>query len=362
MDYRSRWQQKRRRRQTIRLVLVPLVLLAVVLISLLVRALGQGALSWMYEGPADNVVSPVVTANLVVAAFSEGQVRCLRVVDGSEVWEAPFRRPQRFTSAPAVAKGVAVIAADYGKVYAVGLVDGDLNWEIEVPGALRGRPLIADTTVYLASSNGQVHAIDLITGERLFATDAGAVLSEQPALSGRVLVVAGKEGIIVGLDAGSGQHLWRSRLNTNVISRPVPVDDMIAIGSEQGRMQVIDPADGQIKFTAQAAGMIRTPAVAHAGSMYFCDTDGWLHKHDLRTGQRRFSRRLGESLQAGPLMYGDYIYCLVDGRRVVKVDLEEGLVKRYWSVDTAACLMAVGSQHIVVGTHDGRIVAVEMPF
>jgi len=341
---------------------IPVVIIGITLVGLLVQSLRASAVDWSYSGSADSLAVPAISGNLVLVAFSEGEVHCLRINDGSTVWPTPLRRPQRFVSPPAAASDTAIICADYGKIYAVGLTDGEVHWETEAEGPLRGAPLIADETVYIASKSGKIYAFDIKDGNRRFVTDTRAALCGQPALCDGVLVAAGCDGTIVGLDADNGKRLWGCRVSATFICPVGEVGGLAVIGSEQGRMYVVDPVEGEVKFSVAVSGLLRNKAVSDGQSLYFCDSNGWLHKIDLSSGARRFSKRLGSSAQAGPFLHKDALYCLVDGNRVVEVDAETGTVRRCWRGYDGACCLAVGSNYLVIGTYTGKLFAIELGY
>ncbi len=343
-----------------RLALIPVVIVGATLIALLVRSVRCSAVIWSYDGPANNIAVPTISGNLVVAAFSEGQVTCLRVIDGSEVWPVPFRRPQRFITAPGVAAGAAIVCSDYGKVCAVDITDGQKRWEADLQDLLSGAPLVTDEAVYVVSSSGKVHAFSAKTGNHRWATSTGTSLCGQPTFCEGVIVTAGSEGIILGLDADSGRILWRRPLSATLNCPVAEVAGLAAVGSDQGHMYVLDPATGKVMFSAGTAGLIRTKAASDGRNLYFCDTDGWLRKLELPSGIPQFSRRLGKSVEAGPVLYRDAIYCLVDGERVVEVNPADGDVRRCWRGYGAACRLAVDSYYLVVGTYTGKLFAIEL--
>jgi len=360
LDYRTHWQQKRRRRQLLRLAGIPIVILGITVVGLLVQSLRANAVDWSYSGPDDNLAAPSIIGNLVMAAFSEGEIHCLRINDGSTVWPVPLRRPQRFVSPAAVASGTVIICADYGKVYAVRLTDGEMRWETEAEGPLCGTPLIADRTVYIASKTGKIYAFAIEDGSRRFVTDTGAALGGQPALCNGVVVAAGSHGSIVGLDPASGKQLWNCRVSATFMCPVAEAGGLAAVGSEQGRMYVVDPLEGKVKFSVAVSGLLRNKAVSDGQSLYFCDSTGWLYSIDLSNGARRFSKRLGNSVEAGPCLHRGALYCLVDGSRVVEVEAENGELKRCWRGYEKACSLAVGSYYLVVGTYTAQLLAIEL--
>ena len=342
------------------LALIPVVIVGVTLVGILVRALAANAVAWTTEGPPESLAVPAVGVNVLIAVFSEGQVRCLRVLDGSEVWPTPFHCSQRLLSPAAMVADTAVICCDYGRVYGLDMSNGEIRWSRELTGPLRGSPAIAGTMAYVATRAGKVYELDAESGRHRLLADTRVPFCASPALCGDVLVAAGFDGAIVAIEIPGGKLRWRKRVNATFVAPAAQIGQLVAIGSDEGRMYVLDPQTGKIAYIVEASGLLRTAAVSLDGAMFFCDSDGWLHSCEAATGASRFSRRIGNSLQVGPLVCGDALYCLVDGDRVVEVDSTQGSVRRRWRGYHGACHLALGSHHIVVGTHTGKLYGIEL--
>jgi eukaryotic-like serine/threonine-protein kinase len=358
LDYRTRLQQERRKRQVLFLALIPAVIVGATLVGILLRALTASAVAWTYEGPKDNFAIPAVSGNVIVAVFSEGQVHCLRVLDGSQTWPTAFYCSQRLLNAAAIVGDTAVICSDYGKVYGLDISNGERRWSRELTGLLRGSLAVTGTLAYVATRAGKVYELDTQTGRHRLLADTQVPFCAGPALCGDLLVAAGFDGAIVAIEIPAGNLRWRKRADATFVAPVAQVGQLVAIGSDQGRMYVFDPQTGSIIYTFEAAGLIRTAAVGLDDTMFFCDSDGWLYSCDAATGASRFRRRIGDSLQAGPIVYHDALYCLVDGDRVVELD-HQGSVRRSWRGYQGACHLALGSGYIVVGTHTGRLYGIE---
>lgn len=360
MDYRTRWQERQRRRHMLWLASIPLAVALTAIIVLLTHVLSARGPDWTYDGPQDNLVVPTITGNQVLAAFSEGQLHCLRLFEGSQVWPAPFRRPERFVSDTVVAAGTAVLCSDYGRVFASAIVDGRGLWGDRLEGATRAAPLLVDQLVYVVSEKGEVRGYRIQTGERTLAIDTGVALSARPAICGTTLVAAGSDGVIIAIDTVSRKELWRRRLGATFLCPVASIGRHIAVGSEQWRMYLLDPADGRVTATIPAYGLLRHPPVGDEKAIYFGDSDGYLYCADPATGKTRYTVRLGKTINAGPCLRGGLLYCLIDGSTLVEIDSATCRTRRNWRMGNTASQLAVGSGYAVVGTAGGRVSAVAL--
>ncbi len=360
LDYRTRWQERQRRRQMMWLVSVPPVIVILVIVVLLTRLLSPHSPDWSYAGPEDNIAAPSIAGNQVVAAFSEGSVHCLRLLDGSEVWPEPFRRPERFVSGVGVAAGTAVMCSDYGMVYACSMVDGRGVWNVRLSGSTRAAPLLVDDIAYVVTEDGEIRGYRADTGEPVLTVDTDIALSARPALHEGTLVAAGSDGVVIGIDATTGAERWRRRLSATFLCPVASIGGRIAIGSEQSRMYMFDPVDGRITSQLPAYGLLRNPAVGDETGLYYSDSEGYLYCADADSGKIRYSLKLGRTINAGPFLRGQNVYLVVDGTALLEMDVTTRDVRRRWRLGGDASRLSVGSGYAVVGTDSGRVAAVAL--
>lgn len=361
VDYRTRWQQKRRRRQFIRLTAIPAAIICIVLLVYGIRSLFGGATHWSYQGPSDSLALPCIRGNLIIGVFSEGRVQCLSLINGEPVWENLFARPYRFLAPAVISGGTAVIGSDYDAIYGVNVTDGDVKWGVEGEGPFRNAPLLVEDTVYLASTSGKVYALDIKDGSTVHQpVDTGRPLSGRPALVEGVLVVPASDGVVLGLDMQKAATMWICRLPVSITAPVVEAGPFVAIGSDDGREYVINPADGTVQMVSNLPGLIRT-ATSDDEYLYFADSEGWIRKMELATGRSVWRRRVASSLQDGPHRSGEKLYCLVDGNAVAVVSARDGSVMRRYGGYDGALHLDLGSGFMAVGTCDGQIHALELP-
>lgn len=362
LDYRTRWQQKRRRRQIIRLAAIPVIVVVIALAVYGIRSLVSEGRAWTFQGPEDNIAVPAIRGNLLVTVFSEGQARCLRLVDGTPLWEKPLSLPTRFLAPAAIASGTVVIGSELDRIYGVHVTSGASRWDVEAEGPFRCAPLLVDGTAYLASAEGKIYCLDAETGARVHEPiSTGRPLSGTPALIDGLLVAGASDGVVLGLEPSTGKIAWTRRLRVSLMSPTIQAGSFAAIGSDHGREYVIDPRDGTVKYASTLPGLIRTAAASDDEHLFFADSEGWVRCVDLRTGSGIWRRRIGRSLQAGPYYHSNRLYCLIEGDTVVGLSPDDGRIEQHWSGYEGAVDMAVGSGYFCVGSWDGRVHAVQLP-
>jgi outer membrane protein assembly factor BamB len=197
---------------------------------------------------------PLVTADRVYVAFSDGHVAAYDPLDGTERW-------------PIV----------------------DLSAEVEQAQGDVPRYLDVDTTpvldtistgrvIYVASYAGGVFALDAQTGARVWVNDRATGVTQLvlwqepphrprdgigPAIPGRKLLLAsaGTTGLWA-LGTEDGREVWRRPLPNGGVSAPVPIAGAIMISTTRYGLFLFSPLDGGVIDGLDLSnGLTMAPAV-----------------------------------------------------------------------------------------------------
>ena len=108
-------------------------------------------------------------------------------------------------------------------------------------------------------------------------------------------------------------------------SSPAVDSERVFIGADDGRLHALDRGSGAVlwsfethRFATEIAyagsdhrGIHGTPAFDE-GCVYIGDYDGWLYALDKRSGQPKWSVRLGDHIGASPVLYRGYLFIAVE--------------------------------------------------
>ncbi len=163
-------------------------------------------------------------------------------------------------------------------------------------------------------------------------------------------------------------------------SSPVVDVDSVYVGIDDGRLHAIDRATGEIRWSFETRrfdseqgfvfgsnrGIHGTPAVDEC-CVYIGDYDGWLYALHKESGDEKWSRLLGHSIGASPVLYGGLIFISVeflypDGQ-VFVLEAEDGRViyqspalgqqaHASVTIDPERGLMLVGANNGLFAAHD----------
>lgn len=142
-----------------------------------------GKVLWEYEGVGETTgllgaASPTADDQMVIPAFSSGDLVALRVENGSVVWSDSLANSLRLGSMSGlsdirglpVMNGDMVLAVSFGgKMAAFDKRNGSLVWQAEVSSA--ETPWVAGNAVYVLTADYKLMALNLANGDILWITN-----------------------------------------------------------------------------------------------------------------------------------------------------------------------------------------------
>ena len=204
MDYRSRWQQKRRERATrVRLIVIVALLIGATASMLFVRGVSRPAPSG-YELPGSGISWVTASDDGVLITTRSGELVKLTptLQPVQEGWAGPFTHPAGFRGRCVIAGPCVLVPCEDVRVRAVDLKFGIESWELEVGAAV---PAI---TAY---------------GERAYFTTA------EPALYAAT---------------ADGTELWRTELEAEAPAQPLVTNESVVVGTLAGSVCAYERATG----------------------------------------------------------------------------------------------------------------------
>lgn len=209
----------------------------------------DGETLWKLELPAPSWSAPSYDYGRVYIAVGNGnfhesdpeplgQVRCLEIADGSEVWRFTEVEDAVLT-AVAVSSGLAVFGSRDGGCYAVDASTGELAWCFDVDLPILSSPAVASGRVVFGADDESLHCLELATGRELWCFDTiddhrfymiSSTIQSSPALaSGRVIFGSSNGNLYcLGSDEADASEPIIARLGYR--TRLMRTSDFLAVG------------------------------------------------------------------------------------------------------------------------------------
>ncbi len=213
----------------------------------------NGTLLWEYIGISETAAiigaaSPAVNHDIVVAAFSSGEVSALRVENGSIAWSDNLSKIKNFGGLS-------------------GLSD------------IKALPIIDKGLVIAMSFSGRLVAIDERTGTRVWQREIGG--TNTPWVTGDHLFVLTSDNQLVALARKNGTIHWVTKIESNsespsFFTGPILAGGRLIIAGTDGRILEADPKTGDIINNWDAGKTITIPPIVAGETLYILDDSGTL--------------------------------------------------------------------------------------
>jgi outer membrane protein assembly factor BamB len=218
----------------------------------------DGTKLWSHQAPpADTSVlglpAPLATDGLVIAGFSSGELRALRVNAGTNAWGDS-------------------LAAARGRVSIADLA------------SIRGMPASIDGRLYAGGLGKLLVALDLRSGRRLWEREVA--IGEMPWIAGDWLFVVTIDAVVTAIARLDGRAAWALRLDAwedmekrrdaIIWSGPVLAGGRLYLAGSNGQLVTIDPISGKRLATRSLAAGAALAPVPAGGALYVLTVDGTL--------------------------------------------------------------------------------------
>lgn len=258
----------------------------------------SGAELWRRSVSAPVRGAPAVRGGRVVVQAVDNQTHALAADDGRPLWRhAGIGEVASLLggSSPAIDGNVVVVAYSSGEVVAMRVENGAVLWtdslsslrrtdSLSILTDIRGLPVIGGERVFAIGNSDTLTAIDLRSGRRLWEREIGG--TQTPWLAGEYLYVISNEQEVVALDAKTGRILWvvplqrwtdtKARTGYVTWTGPVLAGDRLIVTSSHGWALSVSPYSGRVigKETLPE-GIVTAPVVADR-AVYFLTEDAEL--------------------------------------------------------------------------------------
>jgi outer membrane protein assembly factor BamB len=255
----------------------------------------DGHVIWKSAVPGPVRSGPTVSDGRVFVVTVENELVVLAADDGRRLWNhnaIPETASLLGSASPAAEGEVVVAAYSSGELYALEVENGRPLWSDNLAATrnvnavasladIRGRPVLDRGRVFAASHSGRIAAIDLRSGDRIWEQQFGSTHS--PWVVGDYLYVLSNENELVCLTRNDGKIRWvyqlpsyqneKKRKDPITWAGPVLGGDRLIVLSSAGDAISISPYTGEpLGREEMTAGGYMAPVIAD-NSLYVLTDD-----------------------------------------------------------------------------------------
>ncbi len=216
----------------------------------------DGSLLWRHSGLLETTgvlgaATPAVAEDVVVVAYSSGEVYALRPESGRPLWNDSLAAVRRFgalagladiTAHPVIDGDLVYAISHSGRMAAIDIRTGVRRWEQEIGGIQT--PWVANDFVYVLTNNNEVVALARATGAIRWVAQLPSFEDEEeredpivwsgPVMAGGVLMFVGSHGRGVGVWPLNGNIFGAFELEEDANLPPVVVNEVLYVLSDDG--------------------------------------------------------------------------------------------------------------------------------
>jgi outer membrane protein assembly factor BamB len=245
----------------------------------------DGRVIWKTGVAAPIRSGPTVSDGRVFAVTVDNELVVLAADDGRRLWNhnaIPETASLLGSASPAAEGEVVVAAYSSGEIYALTVETGRPLWSDNLANArsanavssladIRGRPVIDRGRVFAASHSGRIAAIDLRSGERAWEQEIGTTHS--PWVAGDYIFVLSNNNELICLTRNEGKIRWvrqlpsyrdeKKKKDPIIWAGPALGSDRLIVLSSAGEALSVSPYTGEpLGRQEMSAGGYTAPVIA----------------------------------------------------------------------------------------------------
>ena len=261
----------------------------------------DGSTSWKIALTSPSRAAPTVIDNRVFVVTIDNQIFAFNAENGDQLWSYQGLDSQAGLvgmAAPAANRDIVVPAFSSGELYALRVENGSVAWVESLAASRKGSglasisdiralPVMDKGAVIAMSFSGKIVALDERTGQRLWQREVGG--SQTPWVAGNHLFMITGNNEVAALGRDEGKVVWVSQLpkyknsktreGAIALKGPVLAGGRLIIGASNGKMYEINPTNGKIIREWKIGSEVVVSPIVAGGVLYVLTANGKLHAY-----------------------------------------------------------------------------------
>ncbi len=266
--------------------------------ELLVADPENGKIVWRKTLPSPSRAAPTVMDNRLFLVTLDNRLMTFRTDDGALLWEfAGLSETAGLLGAasPAASRDIVIPAFSSGEIFALRVENGSVAWSDNLStsrrignlsslSAIRGLPVMDKGVVFAVSYGGRMVAIDERTGARIWQREIGG--SETPWVAGNHIFLISTANELVGMGRDTGVIRWVTALPRyeNADKRkdpiswtgPVLAGNRLFVAGSNGTVLEANPDTGELMRNWDAGGPVTISPIVAGNTLYLLTDKGTL--------------------------------------------------------------------------------------
>lgn len=258
----------------------------------------SGKIIWRKALPAPCRAAPTIMDNRLFLVTLDNRLMAFNVEDGALLWEFSGLAETAGllgAASPVASREIVVPAFSSGELFALRVENGSVAWSDNLSGArkvgnlatlsdIRGLPVMDKGMIFAISYGGKLVGIDERTGTRVWQREIGG--SETPWVAGNHLFVISLDNELVGMGRDTGVIRWvlplpkfenpDKRKDPIVWTGPVLAGNRLIVAGSNSDVLEINPDTGKILRQWNTDGPVTISPIVAGGTLYLLSDNGTL--------------------------------------------------------------------------------------
>lgn len=262
----------------------------------------EGRILWRKKTPAPSRAAPTIIGGRIFVVTIDNKIVAFDSEAGNILWEfAGISETSGLIGAasPAASREIVIPAFSSGELFALRVENGSVAWADNLSSTRRGiglsslsdikaLPVIDKGLVFAISFGGRLVAIDARTGGRVWSREIGG--SQTPWIAGNHVFVISTKNELIALGRENGVIQWNSQLprfkkmdepkSGRVFwTGPILAGERLIVAGSNGQILEVHPETAELLNIIETKENFRTPPLVADNTLYLLSEDGGLHAY-----------------------------------------------------------------------------------
>ncbi len=316
---------------------------------------------WERKTSDGTASTPVIADGHVYVGTLSGDLLCLRLTDGEEVWKyrsqevvEPNNFAPGFNAAAALNETSVFIGDDQGGFHAVDRSTGKRRWHVMTNGEIVGGAQFYKNQVIFGSHDGHLYSHDAQTGTRVWSVETHGPVNATPCLSGNHTFITGcDQPILRVIDVEKGEQAAEVPLDSLLLATAAARDDILYFGTDNGAIIAMNWKKKETIWEFSSSGKEQqvhsSPAVTE-DFVVIGSRDKKVYCLNRKNGELVWSFTCRAKIDSSPVIVGDRVFFGASDKNLYGVRLSDGKeVFKEFVRNAVTGSPAIADGHLVIG-------------
>ena len=242
----------------------------------------DGEIIWELDLKSPIRIAPTANADLVIVQTLDNGLFAIKIESGTILWKDKIEAESTTMvggASPAYSPSQDLVVAAFsnGQLQAYKASTGSLLWSewlisaastesLSEITAIKANPIIDETAVYAVGYSAPMVAIDIRTGVKLWQKEIAA--SSQPWVAGQFIFVLTNEGDLAAIEKQTGNIVWTAIVpythdekRAVYTAGPILANDALLVTASNGKLFSVSPYNGRIMGIADIEKDVETAPI-----------------------------------------------------------------------------------------------------